>query len=88
MNQVKSYKDLRVWTKSMEVCQTILKSEFITDSIDRDLERQMKRSAISIPSNIAEGWGRDSNKSFIYFLNISKGSLFELETQLILIETF
>lgn len=44
----------------------------------------MRRSAISIPSNIAEGWGRESNKSFIQFLRISKASLFELETQIII----
>lgn len=48
------------------------------------LSSQMRRSAISIPSNIAEGWGRGSNKSFIQFLKIAKASLYELETQIII----
>ena len=50
------------------------------------LTAQMRRSAISVPSNIAEGWGRNSTKRYIYHLNIAKGSLFELETQLIIAE--
>ena len=45
---------------------------------------QMKRAAVSIPSNIAEGAGRNSNKEFKHFLSISLGSLFEIETQLII----
>jgi four helix bundle protein len=46
------------------------------------LTQQLKRSAISIPSNIAEGWGRNTNGYFVQFLNVSKGSLCEAETQL------
>jgi len=45
---------------------------------------QMKRASVSIPSNIAEGAGRNSNKEFKHFLSISQGSIFELETQLII----
>jgi len=45
---------------------------------------QMKRCSISIPSNIAEGWGRLSKKNYIQFLRISRGSLFELETQILI----
>lgn len=48
------------------------------------LTSQIKKSSISIPSNIAEGWGRESSKSNIQFLKIAKGSLYELETQVIL----
>lgn len=48
------------------------------------LTSQMNRAAVSIPSNIAEGAGRNSNKEFTQFLNISMGSCFELETQIIL----
>jgi len=48
------------------------------------LSSQIKRSAVSVPSNIAEGAGRNSNKEFIYFLNIANGSSYELQTQLVL----
>jgi len=50
------------------------------------LKSQIRRSAVSVASNIAEGAGRNSNKQFIYFLQIAQGSLAELETQLLLIE--
>lgn len=49
------------------------------------LTSQIKRCAVSIPSNIAEGYGRQSQKSFAQYLKISRGSLFELETQLLLV---
>lgn len=48
------------------------------------LTNQIKRCSVSIPSNIAEGWGRSSSKSFAQFLRIAKGSLYELETQIVI----
>lgn len=50
------------------------------------LTSQLKRCAVSVPSNIAEGYGRQSQKSFAQYLKISRGSLFELETQLLLVQ--
>ena len=85
MSTFRSYKDLIVWQKSVDLVKLVysLIEVFPTDE-KFGLTTQIKRSAISIPSNIAEGWGRESSKSNIQFLKISRGSLFELETQLIL----
>ena len=60
----------------------------ITKTLPEDerfgLTSQMRRCSVSIPSNIAEGWGRLSRKNYIQFLRISRGSLFELETQILI----
>lgn len=78
-------KELKVWNKGMEIVEDLyaLVKEFPTEE-KFGLKSQMKRAAISIPSNIAEGAGRRSNAEFSNFLNISNGSSYELETQLIL----
>ena len=85
MNTVKTHKDLDVWRKSMNLVKSVysLTAAFPKEEI-YGLVAQMKRAAISIPSNIAEGTARDSNREFIRFLYISLGSLAELETQLLL----
>ena len=80
---MKTYSELFVWQKSMELVTNIYKS---TQSFPKEevygLTSQIRRSAVSIPSNIAEGFGRKSQQDFIRFLKISMGSLFELQTQL------
>ncbi len=80
-----SYKKLQVWSKSMDLARNIY---FITKSFPKDeqygLISQMRRCAVSIPSNIAEGSQRVSDKEFSNFILIARGSLAELETQLIL----
>ena len=83
----KSYTELNVWKKSMQLFEKI---DILTKALpltNRALADQMKRSAISIPSNIAEGYGRSTTKEYLKFLYYSKGSLFELETQLRLYDT-
>lgn len=80
-----SYRDLEVWKKSVMLVTHIYQ---ITGTFPKEevygLTSQIRRSAISIPSNIAEGRGKRSTRDFIRFLNISYGSLCEAETQLII----
>lgn len=83
MSNVSSYKDLIVWQKAMALTKELYNiSSSFPENEKYGLTQQLKRCAISIPSNIAEGWGRNSNGYFIQFLNVSKGSLCEAETQL------
>ncbi|MDT8414193.1 MAG: four helix bundle protein [Flavobacteriaceae bacterium] len=85
MSEINSFKDLLVWQKGIELVKEVYK---VIDKMPQEesfgLSGQIKRSVISVPSNIAEGWGRNSTLSYINFLKISRGSLFELETQLII----
>ncbi len=80
--QSSSYKDLKVWQKSMDMVIAVYNATALLPNEEKfGLANQMNRAAVSIPSNIAEGHGRNSNKEFIKFLYISRGSLLELETQ-------
>jgi four helix bundle protein len=85
MSGIKSYKDLLIWQKGIEI---VLLTYKLTKSFPREevyaLTSQIKRASVSIPSNIAEGYGRNTDKSFSHFIDISRGSLYELETQLII----
>lgn len=83
-NKIISYKDLIAWQKGIELTTIIYKtlSSFPVEE-KYGLISQISRSATSIPANIAEGWGRDSSQNFINYLKIAKGSLYELETHLI-----
>jgi len=80
-----NFKNLKIWQKSRVLVKEVflLTKEFPSEE-KFGLTSQMLRCAYSIPSNIAEGSGRSSNKEFSRFLDISLGSAFELETQLIL----
>lgn len=83
--QIQSYKELVVWQKSMVLCQKVYKlSESFPKTETFGLTSQMRRSAVSIPSNIAEGKYRGTRKDFAQFLRIARGSTAELETQIIL----
>lgn len=83
--RIQSYKELIVWQKSIELVKEIY---ILTNKLPREeiygLTSQMRRSSISIPSNIAEGYKRKGLVEYIRFLNISDGSAAELETQIII----
>ena len=82
---IKSYKDLIVWQKAMDLAEEIylLTKVFPREEI-YSLTNQIRRAAISIPSNIAEGHARKSISEYRQFLSIAQGSLAEVETQLLL----
>ncbi len=78
-------KELKIWLKAIDLATDVYR---LTASFPKEerygLTSQIRRSAVSIPSNIAEGAGRNSNKEFNHFLSISNGSSYELQTQLII----
>ena len=80
-----NYKELQIWQRSRELVKDIYHlTEVFPDTERFGLVTQMRRSSVSIPSNIAEESGKSSNKDFIRFLEMARSSAFELETQLIL----
>ena len=80
---IQSYKDLIVWQKSTDLAEEIYHvTEALTNSENFGLKTQIRRAAVSIPSNIAEGYGRQSTGSYKQFLLIARGSVLELETQI------
>jgi|TARA_R100001015_G_C4487885_1_gene66337 four helix bundle protein len=80
---VRTHRDLQIWQKSMELVTHVYKAVEDFPNFEKfGLISQIRRSAVSIPANIAEGFGRKSQKEFNRFLNISMGSLFELQTEL------
>lgn len=80
-----NFRELKIWQEAMQITKLTYKlTKLFPSSEIYGLTSQMNRAAVSIPSNIAEGAGRNSNKEFTQFLNISMGSCFELETQIIL----
>jgi len=81
--KITSYKDLVVWQKSVELARCVY---VVTRQLPKEerygLASQMQRSSVSIGSNIAEGYGRNSRKDYCQFLRIARGSTYELDTQL------
>lgn len=79
------YRDLLAWQAAMQIAEDVY---LLTENLPKhelfSLTNQLRRAAISVPSNIAEGHGRNSPKEFNHFLGIALGSLAELETQLLL----
>ncbi len=79
------FKELKVWQESVDLAVDVYnKTQNFPKEEKYGLTSQLRRSAVSIPSNIAEGAGRDGNAEFSHFLSIAMGSSFELDTQLII----
>jgi four helix bundle protein len=82
---MEGYRELEVWQKSFNLVTKIYK---LTGRLPKQeqygLASQIQRSAVSIPSNIAEGWGRGKTREYIQFLQVARGSLMELETHLVI----
>src|SRR5574341_1071643 len=83
--RIRSHKDLDVWQRAMDLATEIytVTARFPNEEV-YGLSMQTRRSAVSIPSNIAEGAARNSSKEFVQFLHVALGSAAELETQLLL----
>ncbi len=85
MGEIRTYRDLAVWQKAIELVTCVYEN---TKSFPADekysLVSQIRRAAVSIPSNIAEGYGRKHTNDYLRYLQISIGSVFELQTQLII----
>ena len=82
---MKNYKDLLIWRKGIELVKEVYKVvKFIPETEKYGLISQMTRAAVSIPANIAEGSGRNSDKDYSRFIDIALGSCFELQTYLVI----
>ena len=87
LKKVHNFRELKIWKESLVLVKNVY---LLTSKLPKDekfgLVPQINRCAVSIPSNIAEGSGRTTEKEFLHFLNIAISSSYELETQLILVE--
>ena len=83
-SKIEKFEDLKVWNESMQLALEIYK--VLDNCNDFSFRDQIRRAAISIPSNISEGFDRQTNKEFVQFLYIAKGSVAEVRTQLYLAE--
>lgn len=85
MGGVRSFRELVVWQRSVELTLAVYE---LTKTFPKDemfgLSSQLRRAAVSIPSNVAEGQGRGSRGEFLQFLGIARGSVFEVQTQLLI----
>jgi four helix bundle protein len=82
---MKSYQELDAWQKGVRLSIEVYK---VTEDFPRSekfgLTAQIRRATVSVPANIAEGWGRGSTREYVQFLIVARGSIFELETHLII----
>jgi four helix bundle protein len=83
--KIRTFRDLLIWQKSIKLVTQIYEVTKIFPKEEAfGLTSQMRRCAVSIPSNIAEGHGRNSTRDYLRFLQIATGSLYELQTQLVI----
>ncbi len=83
--KIGTYKDLIVWQKAILLVTDVYKLTKTFPQDDRfGLVSQLNRAVISVPSNIAEGWGRELSKNYLQFLRVSRGSLMEAETMILI----
>ena len=83
MSTIKTYRDLLVWQRAMELAKAVYLATQTFPKVEQfGLTNQLRRSVVSIASNIAEGNGRGSPQDYVRFLHISRGSLFEAQTQI------
>ncbi|MFO8014014.1 MAG: four helix bundle protein [Phycisphaerae bacterium] len=81
-NDIRTYRDLLVWQKAMDVAERVYQATGAFEDGERyGLVAQMRRAAVSVASNVAEGFGRGHRAEFRRYLEIARGSLFELQTQ-------
>ena len=84
---VRSYEDLRVWQEGITLCELVYRAtQAFPDDERFGLTAQLRRAAVSVPSNVAEGWGRGSRADYVRFLKIARGSLYEVRTQIVVAE--
>ena len=85
MSEIKTFRDLIAWQKGIELAKHVYRTTQTFPETERfGLVSQMRRAAVSIPSNIAEGYARASLQDYIRFLKVARGSLAELQTQVFL----
>src|SRR5260370_41920494 len=83
--KVKKYSELIVWQKAMDLTEEVYtETQHFPKEEIYGLTSQLRRAAVSVPSNIAEGQGRKSTSEFLHYLSIAYGSLMEVETQILI----
>jgi len=82
---IKSYRDLQIWQEAVDLVELVYRASAAFPADERfGLTSQLRRSSVSIPSNIAEGHARPTTRDYLRFLGISLGSLAEMETQILI----
>ena len=86
-SSVESYRDLEVWQRGIVLVERVYEAtDGFPDREQYELTSQLRRAAVAIPSNIAEGWGYSSRDQYVYYLEQARSFLLEVETQIIIAE--